>query len=477
MAIVKHISEDDIKEVSLRYLRHYYRHQPREGAMILTSDLRGAGGIVADGYIAWPRADGTFFTATFEATDYAKRNELRFSLQRDLLWWDAVTVGALLIAAVFFVFHIATKDLHFIATQPLLGIGSVLGALLLASVCMRFLLQSLRRYRYVYAVEQFKQYYADDQWISFSWDVFYGKHDPYFLELRRQVIRNGFGLLEVDQELKIKMHVAPARDDTFGYQRQVVQFFSEGEFSRRVQQQMQRFAKIASWEKLLGWRTKLPYVDNLSNLWRYRRAHYQQMTISAMAMMLIGIVFAREYADQPIIYVDEEAYEQEMLVRGEELNIAKEREVVPPLDTLVILPLQKNVQPYLSFGLDPVRQAPVAAPVHTVDFLVYEPRIKNFVEYTCERLHGPASTSYLVRLGQFYDLAFLKQKILELRGAGLPVNGLWAGCFFSGQQHYFIILEDLHATLEEAEQAADAAIPFLDTFLPKGELAIDRVNL
>ena len=62
------ITESDVKKVTLRFLKHYYRFRPRSRDAFISADMRGMGGIVADGYLGFPQDDGQLFIATFEAT-------------------------------------------------------------------------------------------------------------------------------------------------------------------------------------------------------------------------------------------------------------------------------------------------------------------------------------------------------------------------------------------------------------------------
>ena len=70
----------------------------------------------------------------------------------------------------------------------------------------------LRKKRYIYAIEQFKQYEATEQWIALGEDVFESHLVKDFVELREQCVDNGFGLVMVDKNLDVQMLITPARD-------------------------------------------------------------------------------------------------------------------------------------------------------------------------------------------------------------------------------------------------------------------------
>ncbi|MEO1714442.1 MAG: hypothetical protein AAFU60_14010, partial [Bacteroidota bacterium] len=77
------ITEDQVKRAALRFLKGYYRHWPRKnGETIVKLDLRGEGNIIADGFLQFQKEDDSPFTATFEATSYAAKNEVLYKVER-----------------------------------------------------------------------------------------------------------------------------------------------------------------------------------------------------------------------------------------------------------------------------------------------------------------------------------------------------------------------------------------------------------
>ena len=51
------VTEDEIKKEVLKFLRGYYKNRPRATDIEVSSDLRGVGGIVADGFLAFKEED------------------------------------------------------------------------------------------------------------------------------------------------------------------------------------------------------------------------------------------------------------------------------------------------------------------------------------------------------------------------------------------------------------------------------------
>ena len=114
----------------------------------------------------------------------------------------------------------------FVSLQKVI-ITLVSALLLISSVAFLFIYRG-HRFRYIYAVEQFKRYHADEQWIAFADDVFDSPEDKYLVELKKQCIKNGFGLLSVSQNLNSQLLITPTRDEIFDKRRVSLTGFDNG---------------------------------------------------------------------------------------------------------------------------------------------------------------------------------------------------------------------------------------------------------
>ena len=92
----------------------------------------------------------------------------------------------------------------------------ILGVFGVTFLAYQYLFQWIKRYRYIYAVEQFKRYHADEQWIAIGEDVFDEPTDPYLKELKDQCVINGFGLMMIDDNLDTHLLITPSRIEVFG---------------------------------------------------------------------------------------------------------------------------------------------------------------------------------------------------------------------------------------------------------------------
>lgn len=439
------LSENNIKRVSLSFLKSYYRYRPRTGKTTLQLNMRGAGGIIVDGYLSFPQEEGPDFIATVESTSYMTRDEVRYQLHHSRITWDGVAVSLLVLAVALGTAHVTQ-----LISIPVMGgwllwlLGLAFTAFLL-TMAYRLLFRGWRRYRYIYAVEQFKRYHADEQWIAIGEDVFPSSEDPYFRELREQCIFNGFGLIVVDQDLRCKVHITPSRTDLFSRRREAIEFFSLDELTRRLEQTVQK----TGLRSRLGRFLPVSGRPAAGELQRYRPQHTHQLLVSLIAGLLIGAIFFLEMEEEPVRVVDEATYQEQVTRRQQ--STAEEPEGYL-LDSAALRPFEQETESYL----ESEAPAPAAAePPKAGDrpgLIVYEAR-NRFFEYDCERLYAGVQPGFVIAVEIFDSPGPLKQLIGRFQQKGLDAMGLWLGCFDGGEDDYVLFLAQLYAT--RAEAAAD----------------------
>lgn len=438
------LSENNIKRVALSFLKSYYRYRPRAGQSNVQLNMRAAGGVIVDGYLSFPQQEDRDFVATVEATSYMTRDEVRYKLHRERILWDGLVVGLGLTSLVFTIAHVAGD-----ISIPNMGgwlpwLLGLIATVLLIQQLYRLLFGRLRRYRYIYAVEQFKRYYADEQWIAVGEDVFSSSEDPYFQELREQCIYNGFGLIIVDQELRCKAHITPSRQDLFRSKREILEFFSLDELTRRLESTMQQAREKSRLGRLLPVRVS---GSEESKLLRYRPSYVHQMVSCLIAGLLIATIFFREMQEGAVAVVDADDYRRAM-----SREQAEEEPMGYLIDSAAVRPFEERTTPYLATEeTTPASAAPAPAPERP-GLIVYQRR-NSFFEYDCERLYDGALPRYVIAVEVFDGAEPLKLVIDRFNQKGLEAMGLWMGCFSAGEDDYVLFLSQLYATREEA--AAD----------------------
>lgn len=458
------LSEDTIKKVALAYLKGYYKYRPRgEGITIARLDMMGEGGIVADGHLTFNKEDGSPFLATFEATSWHTREEVMFHRQPVLLNMDAMAVG-MLSATLLFGMLYAEKWPYF----EQLGKYST-GLLFLFTVTLVFMLTRwfaarLPRYRYVYAIEQFKQYHADQQWIALGEDIFPDPTDKNFKELKEQCVKQGYGMLVVDPNQKAYLVVTPARVQPEKKRRRIVRFENAQDWTR---QRMEKLNLRVGWRKYLpqvltDWVNRLELPD--FSLQRYRRSYINQLVVVGASLIGTSVMMYDLFRIPPVRYAEDTFVEElEVLTKtgrpetGEYLvdtpfidqfhktpqtqnPLADERLFIPkpqPADTVPLAP--RDLLP----GLDekpppPAKKRPERA------------KPSGISAYDCDRFYGMRGSRYLVLYDMVTDESLAKSKLDTIYDAGIQGGLIWMGCFEVNSGEFAVYLGVLFSTAEEA---------------------------
>ncbi len=231
------LTEDDIKRIFPAFLRRFYLHRYDylPGTEEISLDNTSAEGLVADGQLAFDTPEGHRFVATFEATSADKAEEVKYRLNTRYFLWDCLAFGAVFAAFAYAVaYYRAFEWLVQLGWEG--NLGYLLGMGLVGFLGWYFGLRGWRKYRYIYAIEQFKQYYADEQWIALADDVFFAPTDPYLMELKNQCIYHGFGLALVSADEAVRVVVAPSRLGVYGKDRRMVDWIARRDWFKAVAQ-------------------------------------------------------------------------------------------------------------------------------------------------------------------------------------------------------------------------------------------------
>ena len=225
------MQENDIKTAFLPFLREFYRFRYEYQAHTeqVSLDNITQEGYIADGMLRFTKPDGAPFLCTYEATSADKSEEVKYTLNHQYFMWDCIAFAAFAAALVYcFLF---VTDLVFIGKLPLTGkIGMPIGLSMIAFFLWYFFMPGWKKYRYIYALEQFRRYYADEQWVALGEDVFPAPTNPYFLELKDQCVYQGVGLAIVYPDRQVRMIAAPSRLGVYGGNRRMAHWLTDTQF-------------------------------------------------------------------------------------------------------------------------------------------------------------------------------------------------------------------------------------------------------
>ncbi len=233
------LTENFVKQRFVPFLKDFYRnrYEPLPDSIQVNLDNVSEGGLVADGMITFRKSDGSPFVCTYEATSRDKSEEVKYALNLVYFLWDSAAFGAVCAAVAYAIFY--RGQLEWLLDLGWTGnLGLILGVFTIGFFGWYFLMQSWRKYRYIYAIEQFKQYVADEQWVALAEDVFPAPHDPYLTELKSQCVYNGFGLALVPAEGLVRVLNAPSRLRVFGKDRKMVGWVTRAQWYKTMSQNM-----------------------------------------------------------------------------------------------------------------------------------------------------------------------------------------------------------------------------------------------
>lgn len=459
------LSENTIKQITLGYLRSFYRHRKRgEGSTLLTGlDMRGTGGIIADGFLHYTTDEGKVYSVTFEATSFATRDEILYRPRKSHVFWDALAFAFLFLPALLAIAHISKY-------YPLVGMDFYRRLLILLStlplwVALYFVLfRRLPRYRYIFAVEQFKQYHADDQWIAYGYDVFSDKRPKYRNQLLKQCTRYGFGLIEITAQRKPKLIMAPSFAVNFLPQKGFMRFLP-------LQQWQERISNMAKgpWQLFKAFLRKqfLP-VQNRYFKW-FPRTYYQQWVLTFCGMIITFLFIRSEYQRLPIIFANESRYKKNVLAEREgkrpESEYYKVDAPVPGFYDTTFSPYEIRFNEEQFQGLvqseAPDQSENFAVP--SLRIIYAEPGAEAALYYSCDRYNALNRQFYLITDTTFRVLTRARERMEELNDRGLPATAVWPPCLGINGDGYLIYVDEILLDSTAAIYMRDSLQNQLDT--------------
>jgi hypothetical protein len=418
--------------------------------------------------------DGKPFVATFEATSAGTKNEVIFKAQQKILFWDGLAV-----AAIFTLFFAAVnyfQGYHELTGQQLAtraGLTLLVLVLSMAAYCL--IAKNFSRYRYIYAIEQFKKYYADEQWVALASDVFPNSDDKYFKELKNQCVRNGFGLLLIDEKLDSKILITPSRQDIFMGKRRILEFFSQNKLPAQLKNN-----KLAGEFNL--WRSQLPELFHKDNsLTRYKKNFFNQMAVATLCLVLVGVIFSKELQNARFQVVDNQAFrdniassrsnnvpEQEEFLTDDMAKAKKKKEegtfwdTNPPAKAESSTAIASIEQPSSNRGAAEEFTSKGGSPAETA--------------YDCTRYYNFDSPKYIIEEGVYPNWQATLNRLNALRKNRLECASLLLACFSKNENGYVVYLGMIYNSREEAMDEWSRLDKEQPDAIPNNKLKLRRLD-
>ena len=438
---MNHLSEDTIKKVIIQFLRSYYKYRPRTGDAKSSLDLMTEDGLVSDGQITFPTTDGGRFVATFEATSKATKNEVIFQKQKQLLNFDSLVFSGILTT---FLLSFSYKT-EFLPLQEIGWIGmffKFIACFATIALIFRVLFGSFRRYRHIYAIEQFKQFFANEQWIAIGEDVFDSPTDPFLKELKNQCVNLGFGLIEVKMDLTPQLIITPAREVVFKSKNRPALPFLEKVNLPSIPE-TSRYAKL--WKRF--YKSVPKDFGAAKSIYKFQKNYWQHLGIIATCFLIIGFIYFKEWQRNPIVEIDEQEHLDYLSER--KLNESPNPEPkIFEIDTSAELLTKKSVSPYLKLDDPPARKAKQS------NKQIYISQNGRQISYGCERFSNMFGQYYLLLESEHRNLEAAMSRLQALQTANIEAHCIWSGCFQDILPMFLVYVDLIHTDKKEAQDAA-----------------------
>ncbi|MEZ5044396.1 MAG: hypothetical protein R2828_31170 [Saprospiraceae bacterium] len=436
------LTEDIIKQAAVGFLKTHYKYRPRSGDTKVQIDMRGEGGIVADGMLSFLKEDGLSFSATVEATARETKEEVFYRTQSTLLIWDAMAFS-LLMTAVMIVWT-DYEGLYAIHTDGILWrILSMIACMVLSYFAYRLLLKNRFRYHYIYAIEQFKLYHADEQWIAIGHDVFGPNEEKFKDELRAQCVFNGFGLLMINPDRSARLMASPAKKEVFSFNRKIIKFIQLNDLRTRF-----RKSGYTNWLSRFNGNLKDWISPRIAETLRFKRNYYHQQTLSILSICIISGMLYLEWTKRPVAFVDELLYSGQM----ERAQAEMEEESDAFIIDAPVIPFEKEGT--LS---DPLAEEDTAPEdLHLQErgeIILTTNNGRDLIYYDCERFFQNTMDQYLLIYKLCDDLNAAANGIKALNQMEVDGGAIWEGCFSASEKYYVFVEEMMTDSLIAASRA------------------------
>lgn len=445
---MENLTENNIKITVLKFLKAHYKHRTRAGETIAKIDMQGEGGIIADGYLKFTTDENKPFLATFEATSFDSKEELFFSRENDKLYWDSLALSFLFSTLCLAIVHsMGIYPAQKFMFLPAVGIGIMVMVIFFYFYRYIFKTFSISRYRYIYAIEQFKRYFADEQWIAFAEDVFPNQDDKYFKELKHQCFRLGIGLIIVNRNLACRFVATPSIHNLSLTNRETIRFSMKEKPGQKAGNNYLGTLKGT----LLYWLNPYRTID----LFRFKKVPFHQFTLVVISLIIILTLLIFELYNGPVkIIADQEAYNKALAEHGR--NARSE-----PLSYIVDTPLEPGEFELQKEKAKNEIDKLFSAKVPT-DIIISDARKEAFLYYDCSRFANYSGKYYIVQDTILFTFGETMQRIRKLKEYGMDATAIWRGCFQGYGTGYLIYFDEIYP--DTSSTRAELEATYLRTF-------------
>lgn len=484
------ITEDAIKRVVVPFLRQFYknRYAISYGTERTEFDLENAAGHRVDSRLTFNKEDGSPFSCAVEATSMDKLDEVKFSLNTPYFVWACVASASFSLGILYLIlWRFRGPWVYGLGWQGNLGLSLVLGGILY--MVYYFLQKNRGKFRYIYAVEQFKSYQADEKWVALAETAFPETDNIYLAELRKQLIFNGYGLLLVSDDGFVRPLITPSRLGSFGENRKTFEYFLDSDFIWKGYQLTQSApAKMLGSLGKKGW--QLTRADRLTGrvadpTRRYMKSYFHQKLLTGIGVCIVGLVIwkTRDYRtvdylgekDRAAMLKTEVPYEGESYLPGDHIYLEKRAPAYLPdapapepdlSGEPSLAPPESDLDFFEKLAGKTAQQAENRPVSYHIQQKKAEP-VRKALPENCEK--WASKNGWVVQDNYFSDLDFAKERVAVLTKNGFACELVRRQCLYENQSGGWVVL--LNGVFS-AENSARSTAAVLQKKLVK--LKLDR---
>jgi hypothetical protein len=270
----------------------------------------------------------------------------------------------------------------------------------------------LSRYRWIPALEQFKAYHAEEQWIAVGEGVFDEVHQTEWLELRKQCLYNGFGLVKFTHDFQQTTYLTPARQELFGGRRKRSFFFER-----------------TNPGLMASLNASAQFLPRELHLLRHQWA----MMFGAVALCVF--VYFQLHQSKPEQTISEMPWLQDSLLALQQTAIPEEE--TPDLEALKSIGAPGTDAPVTKKKEKP---KPVAPKTAKKSQEVFTPKGGSSAD--CQLPVNGTGTKYYVQEGIYSTRSQAGARVKQLAGSGVPAHMIPGNCLGVVKGSYIIYLGD-----------------------------------
>jgi uncharacterized integral membrane protein len=433
------LNENDVKSAFLPFLREFYRFRYEYNPLTVKSSLDNVSsdGYVADGLLMFQKQDGSTFTCTFEASSNETRDEVVFTKNQTHFLWDSLVCGLLLSTITLVTLYVnnATR----LANLTLLSKwGLTLGLLIVGFFSWYFLATNRKKYRTIYAIEQFKRYYVDDQWIALAEDVFPAPTHPYYLELKDQCVYFGIGLAIVYRDQPVRLIVAPSNlkpihkskkmanwiADNSLYQALSLNAKAAAAYQTPLSKPLSKIGTLVSLFLILPFKKSLGNTMGISpnSLLKFYRSYNTHKLIVLLASFIIGAIYYYAENKKELIYSEKptQIYTPEPTTN----NSPEQQDGIVLNETEKPIPYGKTY-PTGEKGLPKQDPQPAVSSLSDPNINSYQANTSPLDEL-CQ--HIKRSGGWYLQESKFSSAASANKRVAELQSKGIKADAFNSAC-------------------------------------------------